>query len=62
MSEVLAVLPLALLDYGYWPYLGGFNILCAIVGYLISGVTGLLLGLLLGPIGLLIAVLLTRRA
>jgi hypothetical protein len=38
------------------------NIICAIVGYLISGVLGLLLGLLLGPIGLLIAVLLGRRA
>jgi hypothetical protein len=54
---------LALLQggYGYWPYVGGLNIICAIVGYFVSGVLGLVLGLLLGPIGLLIAVLLGRR-
>jgi hypothetical protein len=53
---------IALLQSGsYWPYIGGLNIICAIVGYLISGVLGLVLGLLLGPIGLLIAVLVGRR-
>ncbi len=56
-------LPMLLLaSYGYWPYIGGLNIICAIVGYLISGALGLVLGLLLGPIGLLIAVLLRRPA
>ena len=55
-------LPLALLHYGYWPWLGGVDIICAIVGYLISGGLGLILGLLLGPIGLLIAVLIRRPA
>ncbi|MCC7479254.1 hypothetical protein IT575_12455 [bacterium] len=53
---------LLLQGYGYWPYIGGMNILCAIVGYLISGALGLILGLFLGPIGLLIAVLLRRPA
>jgi hypothetical protein len=58
------LLPLALLQasYGYWPWVGGFNLICAIVGYLIAGGLGLVLGLLLGPIGLLIAVLLRRPA
>jgi hypothetical protein len=37
------------------------NIICAIIGYFISGVVGMLLGLFLGPIGLLIAFLLGRR-
>ena len=50
-----------LLLAGYWPYIGGLNIICAIIGYLISGVLGLVLGLFLGPIGLLIAFLLGRR-
>jgi hypothetical protein len=55
-------LTLALLQSGgYWPWVGGMNVICAIVGYLISGVIGLLLGLFLGPIGLLIAFLLGRR-
>lgn len=58
------LLPLALLQnsYGYWPWIGGMNLLCAIVGYLVAGVLGLVLGLFFGPIGLLIAVLLGRRA
>lgn len=47
---------------GYWPWIGGMNIICAIVGYLIAGLLGLLLGLILGPIGLLIAVLIRRPA
>lgn len=56
------LLPLALQgNANYWPYVGGMNIICAIVGYFISGVVGMLLGLFLGPIGLLIAVLLGRR-
>lgn len=46
---------------GYWPYVGGLNIICAIIGYLIAGVLGLVLGLLLGPIGLLIAFLVGRK-
>lgn len=53
---------LLLQSYGYWPYIGGLNIICAIIGYLISGTLGLILGLLLGPIGLLIAVLIRRPA
>lgn len=55
-------LPLGLLDYGYWPWVGGVDILCAIIGYLVAGGLGLILGLLLGPIGLLVAVLLRRPA
>jgi hypothetical protein len=57
--------PLALLQgagWGYWPWIGGVDIICAIVGFLISGALGLILGLLLGPIGLLIAVLIRRPA
>jgi hypothetical protein len=54
-------LPLALLDYGYMPWIGGMNVLCAIIGYFIGGGLGLILGLLLGPIGLLIS-LFVRRA
>lgn len=50
-----------LLLAGYWPYVGGMNLICAIIGYFISGVLGLVLGLFLGPIGLLIAFLLGRR-
>jgi len=57
-------LPLAMLQasYGYWPWVGGMNILCAIIGYLLAGGLGLILGLFLGPIGLLIAVLIRRPA
>lgn len=58
-------LPLAILlqaTYGYWPWVGGMNVICAIVGYLLAGVLGLVLGLFLGPIGLLIAVLIRRPA
>ena len=57
------VLAMALLQggFGYWPWLGGMNIICAILGYLISGVLGMILGLLLGPIGLLIAFLIGNR-
>ena len=57
-------LSLALLQsggYGYWPWLGGMNIICAIIGYLLSGVLGMILGLLFGPIGLLIALLVRGR-
>jgi hypothetical protein len=57
-------LTLALLQSGYGtyvPWIGGMNLICAIIGYFISGAIGLVLGLLLGPIGLLIAVLLGRR-
>lgn len=63
MFELLAFLPLALQNggYGYWPWIGGMNLLCAIIGYLVAGVLGLVLGLFFGPIGLLIAVLLGRR-
>lgn len=46
---------------GYWPWIGGMNLLCAIVGYMIAGGLGLVLGLLLGPLGLLLALLLGRR-
>jgi hypothetical protein len=58
------LMPLALLQasYGYWPWVGGMNILCAIIGYLVAGALGLILGLFLGPLGLLIAVLLRPRA
>jgi hypothetical protein len=51
--------------YGYWPWIGGLNLLCAIIGILFAGALGFVLGLFLGPIGLLIAVLLrppTARA
>ena len=59
----LTTLPLMMLaGYGYWPYIGGMNIICAIIGYLISGVLGMVLGLFLGPIGLLIAFLLRGRS
>lgn len=54
------MLPLAA-TFVYWPWVGGMNLLCAIIGYLIAGVLGLILGLFLGPIGLLIAVLLRPR-
>ena len=50
-----------LLLASYWPYVGGMNVICAIIGYLIAGVLGLVLGLFFGPIGLLIAFLLGRR-
>jgi len=46
---------------GYLPYIGGMNVICAIIGYFIGGVLGLVLGLFLGPIGLLIAFLLGRK-
>lgn len=46
-------------DY-YWPWIGGMNLICAIIGYLIAGGLGCILGLFFGPIGLLIAVLLRR--
>jgi hypothetical protein len=46
---------------GYWPYVGGMNVICAIIGYLIAGVLGLVLGLFFGPIGLLIAFLIGRK-
>jgi hypothetical protein len=59
MAETL---PLALAGYGLWPLVGGFNLICAIVGYLISGVIGMLFGLLLGPLGLLLAVVVRRPA
>ena len=59
---MLELMPLALLDYGYWPWVGGMNLLCAIIGYLVAGGLGLILGLFFGPIGLLIAVLLRRPA
>jgi hypothetical protein len=53
---------LALLATTWWPYIGALNVICAIIGYLLSGVLGLLLGLLLGPIGLLIALVVRRPA
>jgi hypothetical protein len=52
-------------SYGYWPWIGGLNLLCAIIGVMFAGALGFVLGLFLGPIGLLIAVLLrppTARA
>jgi hypothetical protein len=52
---------LGLLDYGYWPWVGGLNVVCAIIGYLIAGGLGLILGLFLGPIGLLISLFVPRR-
>jgi hypothetical protein len=36
------------------------DIVCAIIGYLIAGGLGLVLGLLLGPIGLLISLFVRR--
>jgi hypothetical protein len=55
------LMPLALLLQVWLPYWGGLAIICAIIGYFISGVLGLVLGLFFGPIGLLIALLLPKR-
>ena len=61
--ETLLVMPLAFLAQMLWfPYWSGLAIICAIIGYFISGVLGMILGLLLGPIGLLIALLVPRRS
>jgi hypothetical protein len=55
------LMPLALLLQAWMPYWGGLAIICAIIGFFISGVLGLVLGLFFGPIGLLIALLIPRR-
>jgi hypothetical protein len=54
-------MPLALLLQTWMPYWGGLAIICAIIGFFISGVLGLVLGLFFGPIGLLIALLIPKR-
>jgi len=56
--------PLALLQagWGYWPWIGVVDVICAVIGYMLAGGLGLLLGLILGPLGLLIAVLIRRPA
>ncbi|MDQ3023003.1 MAG: hypothetical protein M3R04_01265 [bacterium] len=59
--ESLIQMPLAFLAQSWFPYWGGLSIICAIIGYFISGVLGMILGLLLGPIGLLIALLVPKR-
>jgi hypothetical protein len=59
--EPLLLLPLAIILQTWFPYWGGLAIICAIIGYFIAGVLGLVLGLFLGPIGLLIALLVPKR-
>jgi hypothetical protein len=60
-----SAIALALLQFGgggFWGYWGIGALICAVIGYFISGLVGLLLGLFFGPIGLLIAFLLRGRA
>lgn len=55
------LMPVLILLQTWVPYWSGLAIICAIIGYFIAGALGLLLGLFLGPIGLLISLLIPRR-
>ncbi|MCC7479353.1 hypothetical protein IT575_12975 [bacterium] len=65
--EYLSLALLALRDYGWWPWLVSGNVLFAIIGWLLgnskgTGCAGFLLGLFLGPLGLIILLLWKGRS
>jgi hypothetical protein len=53
-------------DYGYWPWWAAGGFLFAIIGWFVGatrghGCIGFLLGLVLGPLGLIITLFLPRK-
>jgi len=49
------------MNRGTWPYFGAYHLICAVVGWFIGNLPGAVLGLFLGPIGLLIWVLVGHK-
>lgn len=60
--EFMNLALIVLRDYGWWPWVATGNLLFGIIGLLLgntrgSGCAGFLLGLFLGPLGLIILLL-----